>query len=114
MTDTFVSRLLIEGRRASGVEVLRGERIEAAGPADTVKVPERARVVAMPQTTLLPGLIDAHSHILLLVEKVACLILKLSIVVTNLLQVTILTIHCNSSLNNNMSRHYHRRLKSYL
>jgi imidazolonepropionase-like amidohydrolase len=47
------------------VVLVRGEHIEAVGPADTVKVPDRARIVAMPQATLLPGLIDAHSHILL-------------------------------------------------
>ncbi len=49
----------------SWVVVVRGERIEAAGPAGEVKVPESARVIELPGTTLLPGLIDAHTHVLL-------------------------------------------------
>jgi imidazolonepropionase-like amidohydrolase len=47
------------------VVVVRGERIEAAGPADAVKVPSDARVIELPGATLLPGLIEAHSHLLL-------------------------------------------------
>src|SRR5208337_4736117 len=47
------------------VVVVCGERIEAAGPAGEVKVPEGARVIELPGTTLLPGLIDAHTHVLL-------------------------------------------------
>ena len=47
------------------VVVVRGEKIEAVGPAGEVKVPEGARVIELPGTTLLPGLIDAHTHVLL-------------------------------------------------
>jgi imidazolonepropionase-like amidohydrolase len=47
------------------VVVVRGERIEAVGPAGEVKGPRDARVIEMPDTTLLPGLIDAHTHVLL-------------------------------------------------
>jgi imidazolonepropionase-like amidohydrolase len=47
------------------VVLVRGERIEAAGPADQVKAPDGARVIELPDTTLLPGLIDAHTHVLL-------------------------------------------------
>jgi imidazolonepropionase-like amidohydrolase len=47
------------------VVLVRRERIEAAGPAGEVKVPEGARVIELPGTTLLPGLIDAHTHVLL-------------------------------------------------
>jgi imidazolonepropionase-like amidohydrolase len=47
------------------VVLVRGERIAAAGPADQVKVPEGARVIDLPGATLLPGLIEAHSHLLL-------------------------------------------------
>jgi imidazolonepropionase-like amidohydrolase len=47
------------------VVVVRGERIEAAGPADEIKSPDGARLVDLPGTTLLPGLIDAHTHVLL-------------------------------------------------
>ena len=45
--------------------VVRGESIEAAGPAGEVKSPEGARVIELPGTTLLPGFIDAHTHVLL-------------------------------------------------
>jgi imidazolonepropionase-like amidohydrolase len=47
------------------VVLVRGEKIAAAGPADAVEVPRGAKVLALPGTTLLPGLIDAHSHLLL-------------------------------------------------
>ena len=45
--------------------VVRGEKIEAVGPAGEVKVPDGARVIELPGATLLPGLIDAHTHVLL-------------------------------------------------
>ncbi|HEX2719265.1 MAG TPA: amidohydrolase family protein [Gemmatimonadaceae bacterium] len=47
------------------VVVVRGERIERAGPPAQANVPADARVVDLPGMTLLPGLIDAHSHVLL-------------------------------------------------
>ena len=47
------------------IVVVRGQTIEAAGPASEVKVPEDARAIELPGTTLLPGLIDAHTHVLL-------------------------------------------------
>jgi imidazolonepropionase-like amidohydrolase len=47
------------------VVVVRGSKIEAAGPASDVKRPDGARVLELPGMTLLPGLIDAHSHVLL-------------------------------------------------
>jgi imidazolonepropionase-like amidohydrolase len=43
--------------------VVRGERIESAGPA--AAPPAGATVIALPGTTLLPGLIEGHSHLLL-------------------------------------------------
>jgi imidazolonepropionase-like amidohydrolase len=50
---------------AGWVVLVRGERIEAVGPADNTKVPKDAEVIDLPGATLLPGLIDAHSHLLL-------------------------------------------------
>jgi imidazolonepropionase-like amidohydrolase len=47
------------------VILVRGEKIEAVGPAGEIKPPVEARVIDLPGTTLMPGLIDAHSHILL-------------------------------------------------
>jgi imidazolonepropionase-like amidohydrolase len=45
--------------------LVRGERIEAVGPSGEVKAPEGAQVIELPGATLLPGLIDAHTHVLL-------------------------------------------------
>jgi len=47
------------------VVLVRGEKIEAVGPASEVKAPAEARVIDLPGMTLMPGLIEAHSHILL-------------------------------------------------
>lgn len=44
--------------------LVRGNRIVHAGPAAEGKA-EGARVLSLPNTTLLPGLIEAHSHLLL-------------------------------------------------
>src|SRR5258706_12174521 len=46
-----------------GVRV-RGPRIEAVGPAEGVGAPG-ATIVDLPGTTLLPGLVEGHSHLLL-------------------------------------------------
>ena len=43
----------------------RGEKIEAFGPASDVKAPPEAKIVDLPNLTLMPGLIEAHSHMLL-------------------------------------------------
>src|ERR1017187_7795266 len=45
--------------------VVVGDKIESAGPAAGLKAPGGAKVVELPGATLLPGLIEAHSHILL-------------------------------------------------
>lgn len=45
--------------------LVRGDRIEAAGPAERVGVPADARVIDLPGATLLPGMIEGHSHLLL-------------------------------------------------
>ena len=47
------------------VVLVRGNKIEAVGPANEAKVPADAKVIDLPGMTLMPGLIDAHSHILL-------------------------------------------------
>jgi imidazolonepropionase-like amidohydrolase len=47
------------------VVLVRGRHIAAAGPADRVRAPADARVVELPGATLLPGLMEAHSHLLL-------------------------------------------------
>jgi imidazolonepropionase-like amidohydrolase len=47
------------------VVLVRGEKIEEVGPASEVKAPTDAKVIDLPGMTLMPGLIDAHSHVLL-------------------------------------------------
>src|SRR3984885_13509757 len=44
------------------VVILSGERITEAGPQDQVKIPAGAQVFDLSQATVLPGLIDAHTH----------------------------------------------------
>ena len=43
---------------------VKGDRIEAAGPAASIDA-GGAKVIELPGTTLLPGLVEGHSHILL-------------------------------------------------
>ena len=43
----------------------RGEKIEAVGSLGEITVPAGAKVIEAPGTTLMPGLIEAHSHVLL-------------------------------------------------
>ena len=45
--------------------LVRGTRIEAAGPLAGITVPADAERIALRGTTLLPGLSDLHSHVLL-------------------------------------------------
>src|SRR3982750_2804853 len=47
------------------VVLVRGTKIEAAGPSNQVKAPSEAKTVDLPNLTLMPGLIEAHSHMLL-------------------------------------------------
>ncbi len=47
------------------VVLVRGARISAVGPASSVSVPGDAERIALPGTTLMPGMSDLHSHMLL-------------------------------------------------
>src|SRR5205814_3323302 len=51
--------------RDGWVVLVRGEKIEAIGSETEVKAPTDAKVIDLPGMTLMPGLIDAHSHVLL-------------------------------------------------
>jgi imidazolonepropionase-like amidohydrolase len=51
--------------RTGWVVVVAGERIVAVGPEDEVLRPSEAWVIDLPGLTLLPGLIEGHSHLLL-------------------------------------------------
>ncbi|WP_426194090.1 amidohydrolase family protein [Massilia sp. DWR3-1-1] len=55
-----------EGAPHAGWSVLVANgRIAAAGPTDSISVPPDAERIALPGKTLIPGLIDLHSHLLL-------------------------------------------------
>ena len=54
-----------EAMHAGWVVVVRGDRILAAGPPATTNTAGAARTIALPGTTLMPGLIEGHSHLLL-------------------------------------------------
>jgi imidazolonepropionase-like amidohydrolase len=47
------------------IVLVRGEKIEAVGPSSEIKTPADTKVIDLPGMTLMPGLIDAHSHVLL-------------------------------------------------
>jgi imidazolonepropionase-like amidohydrolase len=44
------------------VLLMQGERITDVGPAAQVKIPAGAQIIDLSQGTVLPGLIDAHTH----------------------------------------------------
>ena len=47
------------------VVLLRGSRIQAVGPASATSVPAGAERIELKGTTLIPGLIEGHSHLFL-------------------------------------------------
>lgn len=58
---------LIDGTGAAPIAnaavVVTGDRITSVGPASRTGIPAGARVIDLGDVTLLPGLIDAHTHI---------------------------------------------------
>ena len=48
---------------ANAVVFVRGDRIEAVGTRSSLPIPADARIIDLPGQTLLPGLIDTHSHL---------------------------------------------------
>src|SRR3954471_9035348 len=45
--------------------LVTGDKVTAAGPASDVRAPDGASTIDLAGMTLMPGLIDAHSHIFL-------------------------------------------------
>ncbi|HEY7894808.1 MAG TPA: amidohydrolase family protein [Gemmatimonadaceae bacterium] len=45
--------------------LVRGDRIASVGPRASIGAPSGARVIDLPNATLLPGLIEGHSHLFL-------------------------------------------------
>jgi len=60
---------LIDGKSSSPrhdqVIVIRGKRIESVSDAASAKMPADAKVIDLSHATVLPGLIDSHTHIFL-------------------------------------------------
>ena len=54
-----------EEAHAGWVVLVDGDRIASVGPAASVRVPRGTETIALPGMTLLPGFIDAHSHVFL-------------------------------------------------
>ena len=54
-----------QDRHEGWAVLVNGERITAAGPLAELNAPAAAKVIELPGATLLPGLIEAHSHVLL-------------------------------------------------
>jgi imidazolonepropionase-like amidohydrolase len=47
---------------ARQVVLLQGERITEVGPESQIRIPAGAQVIDLSQATVLPGLVDAHTH----------------------------------------------------
>ena len=45
--------------------LIHNDKIAAVGPVDKINIPAGAERIALPDTTLIPGLMDLHSHVLL-------------------------------------------------
>jgi imidazolonepropionase-like amidohydrolase len=52
-------------RQAGWAVLVQGNRIEAVGPRSSVPLPPGASRLELPGTTLIPGLIEGHSHLFL-------------------------------------------------
>ena len=70
--DTSAATLLVPARVFDGTDMhegwsvlVRGERIVGAGSAATLGAPAGTTRIDLPGTTLMPGMIEMHSHLLL-------------------------------------------------
>lgn len=52
-----------DSAKTGQVILIEGARIKAVGPADGVAIPDGAEVIDLSDATVLPGLIDCHTHL---------------------------------------------------
>jgi imidazolonepropionase-like amidohydrolase len=64
LVDTRAGRVTLHQ-----VILIRGGEIEEVGPESEVKIPNGAEVIDLSNSTVLPGLIDAHTHLFLTGES---------------------------------------------
>ena len=55
--------------RTNQIIIIRGNRIAAVGDAATTPIPAGARVIDLSHATVLPGLIESHTHLFLQGEE---------------------------------------------
>ena len=64
----FTHAVILDGRGGvpleNGTLVVRGDRIDAAGLAESVSIPPGAEVIDLRGKTLMPGLADMHVHLM--------------------------------------------------
>lgn len=53
-----------------GAVLVEGQRIAAVGQADNLDVPDDASVVDVGDRTLMPGIVDAHTHLTIFNSRV--------------------------------------------
>ena len=54
-----------DSARTGWAVLVTGDRITAVGPRSALRAPANARTIALPGTTLLPGMIEGHTHLFL-------------------------------------------------
>ena len=54
-----------DSARTGWAVLVTGDRIVAVGPRDRIRAPEGSRTVPLPGTTLMPGMIEGHTHLFL-------------------------------------------------
>jgi imidazolonepropionase-like amidohydrolase len=68
VTTAYTAARLLDGTGAgpiaNGVVLVEGDRIVAAGAASAVRIPSGTRTVDLGDVTLMPGLIDMHTHLI--------------------------------------------------
>ena len=64
-SNTGLGRALRLMHSSDWIVVVEGAMIKAAGPANEIELPVNARTLDLAGMTILPGLIDAHTHVLL-------------------------------------------------